>query len=111
MKQAEQSEPRGWMGTAGYMGIEWKGVCLPNACFAALPGSQSELYPAPPSLPWKHGSKGKGYREAAKFIPIHLIQCLEPWSLYSAFGRGWTKPYMPLNSSLWPSCPSKWGFL
>lgn len=32
-----------------------------NACPAILPGSQSELHPASPSFPWKHGSKGKGY--------------------------------------------------
>lgn len=71
VKQAEQSEPRGWMGTAGYVGDR-----LPNACLAALPGSQCELYPAPPSLPWKHGGKGKGSRSGQ----IH------PHPTYTVFG-------------------------
>lgn len=87
----------GW-GQLGIWGIEWKGVCLPNACLAALPGRVSYILP----LPRCHGNMAARARgtEVAKFIPIRLIQCLEPWSLYSAFGRSWTKPYMPLNSSL-----------
>lgn len=44
-------------------------MCLLTACPATLPGSQSELHPAPPSFPWKRGSKGKGYNSNQ----IHLL--------------------------------------
>lgn len=65
-------------------------------------------------LPHFHGNKAARARgiTAAKSIPTRSVKCLEPWSLYSAFGRSRTKPYMPLNSSLSfpPQQPSKRGF-
>lgn len=53
-------------------------------------------------LPHFHGNMAARARgiTAAKFIPTRFVKCLEPWSLYSAFGRSRTKPYMPLNSYL-----------
>lgn len=77
---------------------------------AALPGSQSELYPAPPSFPWKHGSKGKGCN-SSQIHPHPLCKMFGATVPVFCIRQEPTKPYMPLNSSVWPSRPSKWGFL
>lgn len=93
------------LGSTGDSCMCWVGVegdVFTKCCPAILPGSQSELHPAPPSFPWKHGSKGKGTR-AAKFIPLPhstpFLTDLKPWSLYSAASRGGTEPLVPVNSS------------
>lgn len=52
-------------------------MCLLNACLAILPGIQSELHPAPPLFPWKHGSKGKGYGSSQ--IHPHPL-CKKVWN-------------------------------
>lgn len=78
----------GW-GQLCVSGRSGEGICLPNACPAILPGSQSELHPAPPSFPWKHGSKGKGYNSCQVYphpIPPPLKKNWNhgPYTLQSA---------------------------
>lgn len=100
VEQAEGSEPGVAWGQLGIWGSEWKGICLPNACLATLPGTQSELHPAPPSFPWKHGSKGKGVQQQPNSSPPPLQKKFGTMVPIFCVGRSRPKPYMPLNSSL-----------
>lgn len=59
-------------GQLGVRGWSGRGYVYQMLAFAILPGSQSELHPAPPSFPWKHGSKGKGYNSSQ--IHLHPLQ-------------------------------------
>lgn len=104
------NERGGRLGTVVCAGEEGKTLCLLTACAAILPGSQSELHPAPPSFPWKRGSNCKGYNKQPNSPRLPSFKkCLEPWSLSSAASRGGTEPYVPLNCTpVWPSLSSKW---
>lgn len=87
VEQAEGNEPGGRLGTAGCMGVGVEGdmftKCLPLPSYQVV--SWSELHPVPPSFPWKHGSKGKGYnssqiyphplqRKVWKYGPSYILQ-------------------------------------
>lgn len=91
------------LGSAGDSCMCWVGVqgdMFTKCCPAILPGSRSELHPAPPSSPWKHGSKGKGYNSSQIHPsppPRPVLKALEPWSLYPAASRGGTEPFCALE--------------
>lgn len=92
------------LGSTGDSCMCWVGVEGDRftKCCPAIPQVVSELHPAPPSFPWKHGSKGKGYNSSQihPSPPLHpFLKGLEPWSLYPAASRGGTEPFVPLNSS------------
>lgn len=99
------------MGTAVYKGDRSGRGCVYQ--MLALPHSQVVRVSYILPLPHFHGNMAARARgtTAAKFIPTRFVKCLEPWSLYSAFDRSRTKPYMPLNSSLCPAfLPHQVGF-
>lgn len=102
----------GW----GQLYVCWVGMegdMFTNACPAILPGSQSELHPAPPSFPWKHGSKSKGYNSSQIHPSLPLTPLKNVWdhSLYilqpAEMELSHTCACIPL---VWPSLSSKWGF-